>query len=68
MNHTRVISSNLYSVGYENNVLEISFNDGSLYRYSPVPMNVYAALMRAPSKGKYFHAYIKDRYQTIKMH
>ena len=64
MIRTPVASSNLCAVGYDftSRTLEIEFNDGSVYRYSGVPENVYRALMSAGSHGRYFAAFIKDCY------
>lgn len=62
-----VSSSNIRSIGYENNTLYIQFNNGSVYAYYNVPESVYAGLMNASSHGKYHAAYIKNtyRYQRI---
>lgn len=57
-----VSSSNISSIGYENNTLYIRFNKGGLYSYSGVPYTVYTSLMSAPSHGKYFAAHIKNTY------
>ena len=59
-----VTSSNLRAVGYNptSRVLEIEFNDGSVYRYSGVPESVYRDLMSAGSHGRYFAAFIKGCY------
>lgn len=64
MNRELVRSSNLRSVGYDpaSKVLEIEFQDGSVYQYSGVPATEHSGLMAAPSKGSYFHQHIKDRY------
>lgn len=64
MVRTPVISSNLRSVGYDaqSSVLELEFQDGHVYQYSPVGEATFVALMRAGSKGTYFHELIKDRY------
>ncbi len=64
MQRTHVVSSNLRSVGYNlgSQVLEIEFHSGSIYQYSRVPERVYTELMMAPSKGKYHHRYIRERY------
>lgn len=69
MNRTPVSSSNLASVGYNAaaQVLEVEFRDGSVYQYSYVPDAVYRALMAAGSHGKYFHAYIRDAYPTVRI-
>lgn len=57
-----VSSSDLSSVGYEDDTLYIRFNSGATYYYRNVPESVYINLMNAPSKGKYFHAHIKGVY------
>ncbi len=43
--------------------LEIEFHSGAIYQYSGVPESVYEGLMSSASKGSYFHAYIRGRYQ-----
>lgn len=63
MNMIPVSSSNLESVGYEYDQLYIRFKSGFLYVYYNVPVEVYNALMHAASKGKFFHANIKNIYQ-----
>jgi hypothetical protein len=69
MNHTIVSSSNLRSVGYDEDdeTLEIIFHDGGTYRYDGVPSYIYQQLMNAASKGTYFHSHIKNRYRTTKI-
>ncbi len=64
MNGMQVRSSNIRSVGHEpeSRTLEVEFHSGGIYPYSGVPENVYQGLMRAASKGSYFHDHIKDRY------
>lgn len=68
MLHTRVYSSDLYSVGYENGTLEIAFNSGGVYQYYNVPYSLYQGLMSASSHGKYFHAYIKNGYSYSRIY
>lgn len=46
-----VSSSRMRSVGWENNVLEIEFNDGSVYQYFNVSSAEYFAFINAPSLG-----------------
>lgn len=50
-----VKSSNLKKVAYDakNETMKIFFHSGSVYEYYEVPKKVYAALMRAKSKGRY---------------
>lgn len=64
MERESVNSSNLKSVGYDaaQQVLEIEFHEGGVYRYSGVPEEVYRALLEADSKGSYFVASIKEAY------
>ena len=61
MQRTKVSSSNLHSIGYDNvtNILEIEFLGGSIYQYSNVPENIYTGLMSASSHGSYFNNNIK---------
>lgn len=70
MDRTPVSSSNLSSVGYdeENHILEIEFNGGRIYQYFDVPPRIHEGLMSASSHGKYFHRNIKDnfRYDQIR--
>lgn len=69
MERTRVSSSDIASVGYEevSSTLEIEFNSGGIYRYLQVPYHVYKELMAAPSHGKYFHRAIKSFFTTIRI-
>ncbi len=64
-----VSSSNVRSVGYdpESNMLEIEFNNSSVYQYFSVPENVYVNLIGTHSVGSYFHSHIKNefRYQQV---
>lgn len=57
-----IASSNLESVGYRNGTLLVHFRSGGTYRYTNVPANVVKGLLTAPSAGKYYNAYIRDRY------
>lgn len=65
MNRKFVQSSNLLSIGYDENksVLEIEFHGGAVYQYFKVPSTIYLALMNAASKGTYFHNNIKEHYR-----
>jgi hypothetical protein len=61
MERSRVVSSDIASVGYDalSSILEVEFNTGSIYQYRGVPESVYFALMNAPSHGQYFARHIK---------
>ena len=60
-----VWSSSMRSVGYDESdqILEIEFVSGGIYRYFGVPREVYQRMLDAPSKGAYFLEHIKDEYQ-----
>ena len=62
-----VDSTNLESVGYENNTLYVLFHSGGLYSYDGVPYSLYQSLMSAPSKGKFLSQYIKNSYPYKKL-
>jgi hypothetical protein len=57
-------SSNLRAAGYDpaSRTLTIEFNGGRTYRYANVPIQIYNGLLSAPSHGRYFHQWIRDRY------
>ena len=59
-----VVSSMMRSVGYDDDhaVLEIEFINGPVYRYHAVPRREWTGLMEAESKGRYFDAFIRDKY------
>ena len=46
-----VSSSNIESVGWENNVLEVEFKNGAVYQYYDFTESEYRAFMSAPSLG-----------------
>ncbi len=60
-----VESSTLTSIGYNavRKILEVEFHSGSVYRYLEVPKGVFAGLMAAESKGRYFTAHIRNGYR-----
>jgi hypothetical protein len=64
MNRTPVISSNVSSVGYDENdsTLEVQFRDGSVYQYFKVPSQIYTGLINAASVGGFLNDHIKDVY------
>lgn len=65
MQRQQVTSSNIASIGYDtaSHVLEVEFNNGSVYHYYDVPPAVYEALMAAASKGTFLNASIKGTYR-----
>jgi hypothetical protein len=42
--------------------LRVTFVSGKTYKYYDVPRGVYESFRRAASKGTFFNAHIRDRY------
>lgn len=63
MERVAVDSSNLVSIGYDENsgILEIEFRSG-VYQYFDVPSFVYEELVSSDSKGLYFNNNIRGVY------
>ncbi|MFB6125419.1 MAG: KTSC domain-containing protein [Halanaeroarchaeum sp.] len=64
MKREPVESSIIESVGYDpdEQVLEIEFKEGGIYRYSEVPESVYRGLLAVDSHGSYHAEHIKHSY------
>lgn len=64
-----VQSSNLRAVRYTalDEILDIQFRSGAVYRYLGVPPSVFTSLRNATSKGRYFYHNIRNRYRTIRL-
>jgi len=64
----RVASSNIDSVGYEENgkVLTVQFKNGGSYQYTGVAPQQYQALLNAPSIGKHLSTHIKNTAMSVK--
>lgn len=69
MNRQPVESTMLASVGYDpvDEILELAFRSGGVYRYTEVPEEIYRELMAAPSLGEYFLVYIDDQYTYMRV-
>jgi hypothetical protein len=65
MTRVRLASTMIASAGYDapTRILEIEFLSGIVYRYSDVPIDVYSALLVAPSHGRLFHARIRNAFR-----
>lgn len=61
---TPVSSSNIQSVGYDNDnqIAYVQFLNGSIYIYKGVPIHEYENLRDAPSVGSYLHRNFKNVY------
>lgn len=66
MERQAVSSSNIASVGYDENLqlLEVEFHSGLVYQYMNVPSVVFTQLMEASSVGQFFNTYVKNAYPT----
>ena len=64
-NTPNVRSSMMIRVEYDedNNELDITFVGGKTYRYLQVTPDIYIGLLDAESKGEFFNAHIKDRFE-----
>jgi hypothetical protein len=73
MHRVAVSSSNLHSVGYEGDTLQVAFKDSKtgaisgIYDYAGVPATVHMDLMTADSQGKYLAAHVKGKYPHTKV-
>lgn len=61
---TPVVSSSLASIGYDEReqVLEIEFRNGGIYRYSGITKEFFTQFMSANSKGRFFALKIRGRF------
>lgn len=62
MNRKPVVSSNITSVGYdeETKTLEVEFFNQKVFQYSPITQEGYSLLMNAESIGSFFARNIKN--------
>lgn len=67
----RVISSNIYAVGYRNKKLYVQFHKNGVptdtYVYESVPEAMHSNMIASPSIGSYFAHYIKGNFVTRKL-
>ena len=63
--HVPLDSSCIRSVAYSLDAaaMEVTFHNGSIYRYFDVPCPVYHALLKADSKGRYFAAAVRSCFR-----
>lgn len=66
MNRHPVSSSRMRSVGWENDTLEIQFNDGAIYQYYNVSQSEYQNFINSSSLGSALSRLDKcHRYQRV---
>ena len=65
MTRVQLGSSMMESAGYDSatRVLEIEFARGAVYHYFDVPLDLYQALLDAPSQGRFFHGRIRGAFE-----
>ncbi len=69
MQRKRVASSELFSVGYdeEKKHLEIELLNGSIYQYKGVARMIYEELLSSTAKYRYYTRYIKNSFPFDKL-
>ena len=67
MQPTYVSSSNIDAVGYSLGSMCIRFRNGTSYRYSKVPYEVFSRLASAESVGQTFHQIVRGKFEYEKL-
>jgi hypothetical protein len=69
MERTKVESSNIASIGYDqaSTTLEIEFQNGSVYQYFEVPLEIFQNFIQAGSKALFFSEKIKGYFSYVKI-
>jgi len=67
MRRMPVKSTVIAEVGYEDEVMEIRFNNGGIYRYFNISPEVCLNLLRADSKGRFFNQEIRGGYPCTRI-
>ena len=60
-------STTIKSVGYSDGNLYVAFKPRGMYVYYHVPVMIYRRFLKAPSKGKFLWARIRDVYDFDKL-
>jgi len=67
MQRTQVDSSNVRSIGWEDDTLEVEFNNGGLYQYIGVPKSLFDEMLASNSKGQFLNSKIKTDFDFVKI-
>lgn len=69
MRRQSVTSSNIAEIGYDegSRILEVLFNNGSVYQYFDVPPQIHTAIMQASSVGQYLNANVKGNFRYARV-
>ena len=67
MKRMPIESKALAAVGYSKRLraLEIEFRNGAIYRYLEVAPPLYRALMKSPSKARFYHDNVRGKYHYL---
>jgi len=67
MTRNKVMSSNISSVGYdeESKVMEVEFKNGRVYTVHDIPKDEHEKMINSSSISGHYHANIKNNY-TVK--
>lgn len=66
MDRQYVESSMITSIGYDqtSSILEVEFKNGVVWQYPDFPEYMWYEFQSAESKGKYFHANIREQFTS----
>jgi len=69
MRRLSVKTDDIQSIGYDatEKLLEVEFTVGGVYQYFEVPLARYELLMCSELMSRYFHKYIRDRYEFLRI-
>jgi len=69
MNRIPVSSSNIRSIGYDNQtaILEVEFMSGDVYQYFNIPEHLYQQFLNASSHGQFLNDNIRYNYRYQKV-
>jgi hypothetical protein len=67
MERATVISSNIDEIGFEDNTLFIRFHSGVTYSYAECGYHYFDTLKKVESAGKFFHRWIKGKFQYTRL-
>jgi hypothetical protein len=64
-----VKSSNILAIGYDKDskILHVKFVGNNVYEYSAVPTELFEAFSGSESKGKFFAANVRGKFQYVKL-
>lgn len=67
MKRRPVTSSNVASVGWEDDALEVEFRSGHVYVYQNVPEHTYQAALGASSVGRFVATEIAGKFEHTRL-